>query len=157
AEQIVDRLGVGLAAACLHNLSDEPAKHGRLGPYLGDLIRITGNDLIDCPFDGGGVGDLREPAGCYNVAGASAFTPHDFKHILGDLAGNCPVGNQFNDLTELNRGNRSLFNGFAFAVQPAKELVNDPIGGDLAVTAARNRLEIAGGSPLSDQDRRVIE
>jgi hypothetical protein len=57
-QTIVDRLRVGLAAARLHHLPDEPADQRRLRLRLGDLVGIGGDDRGDDSVDGGEIGDL---------------------------------------------------------------------------------------------------
>src|SRR5215207_2306456 len=61
-QELVDDLGVGLAAGRLHHLADEPAEQRGLGLVGRELPRIGVDHRLDGGLDGAGVGDLLQAA-----------------------------------------------------------------------------------------------
>jgi hypothetical protein len=84
---LVDRLGVGLAARGLHHLAHEPARE--LGVLFGlfDLCGVGGDDLVHGGLDGAGVGDLFQAARLDDLRRVAALGVDDLEQVLGDLAG----------------------------------------------------------------------
>src|SRR5690349_8675184 len=73
SEDVVDGLGVGLAAGGAHDLADEKLEDAFVSRFvLGDIVGVFGDDVADRGFDGG-IGDLgAEAFGGDDVRGGAA-------------------------------------------------------------------------------------
>jgi hypothetical protein len=81
--------------------------------------------------------------------------PDDLEQVLGDLAGDGAVLDHVDDGAELLGRNRRV----AMPCLPcsgAEQLVDDPVGGHLAVAALGDFLEIVGDRLFGDQHRGVV-
>jgi hypothetical protein len=150
-------LRVGLAAGRLHHLADEPAGQRRLGLGLGDLVGVGRDHLVDGLFDGAGVGDLFHAALFDHVRRIATLFPDDFEQVLGDLAG-MVVPSLIRSITPPSwTGKPESLQCLAGFVQGTQQVVDDPVGGRLAVAPGGDFLEIVGDRLLGHKDRRVID
>ena len=89
--ELVNCLRIGLAARGFHHLTDKPAGHFRLFFGLLNLFGIGGNHLINCCFNGAGIGYLFQAFFLDNISRIAplvgALVKHQVKNILGDTAG----------------------------------------------------------------------
>src|SRR5690349_25177376 len=74
-EHIIDGLRARFAAGHLHDLTDKPSDRFRIGLRIGDLVRIFGNDVVDCLLDGADAGHLLQAALLDNGPRIAAFLP----------------------------------------------------------------------------------
>src|SRR3954466_10259049 len=132
-QQIVDGLRIGLAAGLLHHLADEPAGELRLGFRLRDLVRIGGDDVVDDLLDRAQVRNLLHAAAFDQLAWVTALRPDDLEQILCDLARYRALTDQVDDRRQLRRRHRRCRNIVAFFVETPEQLVDHPIGRELAV------------------------
>src|SRR3990167_633899 len=131
SQKRVQSLRIGLAAACLHRLADEPAKHGRLGLGLFRLVGVGGKDLIDDLLDRPGIGDLFQAARFDDLARAAALGPDDLEDVLGDLAGDRLLADEVDDGADLVGRDRAVSDRLAFLVEAAGKLVDHPVRREL--------------------------
>src|SRR5690606_38131566 len=82
---------------------------------------------------------------------------HDLEQVLGDLAGDGLGLDEVDNAAKLGGGNRSLFNVFADFVQGAQQVVDDPVGGNLAVTPLGHGFEIIGNRLFRDEYRSIVD
>src|SRR4029077_11551372 len=105
AQKLVELSGIGFSAGCLHDLADEEAEERVLvGAELRELRRVLRHHLLDGALDGGTVGDLAQPLGFDHGIGAQALRPHEFEHLLGDLARDRGILDAPEELAEARRG-----------------------------------------------------
>ena len=105
----------------------------RLGLRLRDLVGIGGDDVVDHLLDRAEVGDLLHAARLDERARVAALAPDDLEQILGDLAGDRALADQIDDRAELRGRDRRGRDVAAFLVEAAEQLVDHPVGRELAV------------------------
>src|SRR3569623_394386 len=126
-EQVFDRLRIGFAARRLHHLADKPADHRRLRLRLLRLVGIGGDDVVHDLLDRAESGDLLQPEAFNQRFRVATLRPDDLEQVLGDLAGDRALADQIDNARQLIGGHRRGRDGDAFLVQPAEQLVDDPV------------------------------
>ena len=79
------------------------------------------------------IGDLLHAARFDQLARVAAFGPDDLEQVLGDLAGDRALADQADDRSQLRRRHRRVRDVAAFLVEAPEQLVDHPVGGELAV------------------------
>lgn len=125
-----DHLGVGLALAEFHDLSDEELNDlGVALAVLFDLGLVVGDGLIDEGVDGGGVGDLYEAFFFDDGFGVITGGEHIGEDGFGDFAVDLAFIDHVDHGGEPGWGDGALADGGIGGGEFAKEFGDDPVGG----------------------------
>ncbi len=121
------------------------------------LVRVSGDNVIDGFFDSASIGNLLHAAAFHQLARITALVPDDFEQILGNLAGNRTFLDQVDHCGKLCRRHRQFLDALASLVECPEQIIDYPVGGQLAVTPLGNSLIIIGDGLFSYQDRGIID
>src|SRR5262245_6831517 len=155
-QERVDDLRVGFAARRFQHLTDEPAEHGGLGLHGRHLVRVGGDHRSDGLVDDASVGDLPQTPLRHDLGGIAAFAPGDLEHVLGDLAGDGARGDEIDDGAKLAGRYGRLIDRHPLPVEAPEQLVDHPVGGDLAIAPLCHGLEEVRALPLGHQDPGIV-
>src|SRR5260370_16189227 len=133
AEDVVDGLGVGLAAGGLHDLADEKFEDAFVtGFEFGNVFGIFGDSFASGLLDGG-VADLGAQAfGGDDFGGGAAGLEHGSENFFGDGSGDFGGFDKVHQLGESGWRDGAGGNFFAGIFQAAKKLGLHPVGSGFA-------------------------
>ena len=159
AEDVVDGLGIGLAASGAHDLTNEEFEDAFVaGLVLGDVVGILGDDFARSCFDGGFADLGTEAFGGDDVGGRAAGFEHSGEDLFADVAGNFTGFDKADQLRERLRADGACFDLLAGIVEAAEKLGLHPVGGGFAGSAGfHNRFEIIGEGLRAGEDFGVAE
>src|SRR5690348_12823929 len=88
SQDVVNGLGIGLAARGTHHLADEEFEDAFVAGFeLGDVVGIFGDDFASGLLNGGGVHLSAEAFGSDDFGCASASFKHGDENFFGDGSG----------------------------------------------------------------------
>ena len=158
AEDVVDGLGVGLAAGGAHDLADKKLEDAFVaGLEFGDVVGVLGDDFAGGCFNCGFADLSAEAFGGDDVGGSAAGFEHGGENFFADGGGDFGGLHQGNQFRKRFCADGAQFDFFAGIVEAAEKFGLHPVGGGFAGSAGfHDGFEIIGKRFCCGEDFGVV-